>query len=77
MDCCPPYLQSFSNVSLTIVPYGAAMKSKYGIAPNINTYFFDNIASEYVISFVPLARILGDTIEVDHGGPSTGYIKIS
>lgn len=77
MSCCPPYLQSFSNVAISVVPYGEAMRSKYGIAPNINTYFFDNIASEYVISFVPVARILGDTIEVVHGGPSTGFIKIS
>jgi len=76
MSCCPPYVQPYSNAALVIIPFGTAMIAKYGIAPNIKVYTYDEDTNEYVIMRFLSARIVGNEIIVEIGGLGTGYIKI-
>lgn len=76
MSCCPPYKQSFSGVSVAAVPYGDSMRTKYGIAPNIQVFIYSTIQAAYIQLQYSVKEIVGDLIELDFGGVGTGFIKI-
>jgi hypothetical protein len=74
--CCLPYTQPFSNVATLAVTYSAALKLKYGTAPLISVFFYDEDYNEYLKISYPSIRIAGGVINFDFGGLATGYIKI-
>lgn len=75
--CCLPYTQAFSNVATTSIVYSDALKSKYGVAPIVEVFYYDEDYNEYTKSPYPGIRIEGGMIMLDYGGLATGFVKIS
>lgn len=78
MSCCNPTIIPFFNTATTSVSYGPALQQQYGPAPNVSVSYWDG--TQYVASGI-MTQIKFDTypvtqIVVDHGGVSTGLLKI-
>lgn len=68
MTCCNPILIPFINESVTTIPY-------VGNKPMVTvSYFVDEVW--YVLGVVASIIVNATDIVVDHGGASTGVIKI-
>lgn len=80
MACCTPTIVPFTNVSSTTFGYSAPFVAKYGSTPRTKLYYWDADAKNYYNNNgIPESEIKfdGENIFVDHGGPASGYIKIS
>lgn len=78
MSCCNPTIIPFFNAATTTVSYGPAFQSQYGLAPTVTVSYWDG--TQYVAAGI-MTQIKFDTypvtqITVDHGGISTGILKI-
>jgi hypothetical protein len=75
MMCCSPITQSFVNASTLTIPFGAIQQAEYGAQPNVQVYIKDG--TEYVLSDdMNEVRFTGENIEIDFGGPATGFVKV-
>lgn len=75
MNCCPPTIVSFGNVSSTTINYSPSLAALYGVDPNVQVYYKDG--TEYVLSDDQNeVKFNGVDIVVDHGGIAVGFLKI-
>jgi hypothetical protein len=79
MACCNPTIIPFFNTPSTTFGYGPSMASQYGQAPKVDVLYWDG--TQYVSAGI-MTQVKFDTypvtqVTVDHGGNSTGLIKIS
>lgn len=74
-----PIIEFFYNQTVSIVQYPWQVKQVLGRVPNVQVFYWDKVTYEYVTGNLPSSRVVftGGTIEVDHGGPETGIIKVS
>lgn len=67
MTCCETILTPFVNESTTTVPYS-------GDRPTVTvSYLIDGVWNLFVATVV---QLLTGSVVVDHGGASTGVVKI-
>lgn len=75
MRCCPETIVPFTNQSVTDIPYAL----EYGNKPVVTALYL--VAGEWIAEGVLTSiKLIGSPtslIRVDHGGPSTGIIKLS
>ena len=75
MACCEPIISNFVNETVSTVHFGNYERSIYGSHPKVDVVYL--IGSEWVPGSVfTEVKYNSDTIRVDHGGSSTGYIKV-
>lgn len=75
--CCVPTQVQFVNATSTSVIFDDAMRDKYGVQPRVFVYYYDPVTGEFYLSpFFTVMKFDGNTITVDHGGPSSGIIII-
>jgi len=79
MPCCSPTIIAFHNTPSTTFGYGPSMVLQYGQAPKVDVIYWDG--TKYVSAGI-MTQIKFDTypvtqVTVDHGGASSGLIKIS
>lgn len=81
MPCCPSHILPFNNTLVSTIGYTETMRSIYGRYPDVQIYYRED-SGEYVRAINPsgirltVNHDLVETITVDHGGNSTGFIKI-
>lgn len=78
MSCCTPTIIPFFNTPSSTIGYGPSLQSQYGLAPNVTVSYWDG--AQYVAAGI-MTQIKFDgypvtSITVDHGGISTGLLKI-
>jgi hypothetical protein len=78
MPCCEPTISTFFDEEVTTISYGPSLQASYGAAPKITVLYWDG--AQYVAAGI-FTEIALDTypvtsIQVTHGGASTGIIKI-
>lgn len=78
MSCCNPIVIPFYNQSTSTVAYGPALQSQFGQAPNVNVTYWDGVqyVQAGITTQVKFTGFPVTQIDVDHGGVSTGLIKI-
>lgn len=75
MTCCSSTIINFLSVASTSIIYSPAMQTAYGPEPNVQVYF--KVGTEYQLSDdMNEVKFDGTTIEIDHGGVNSGFIKI-
>lgn len=74
-----PIIEIFNNKTVSIVQYPWQVKQVLGSVPNVQVMYWDKVEHKYVSSNLPASRVVftGDTIEINHGGPESGIIKVS
>lgn len=80
MSCCPYNITFFAGVTTTTISYPAAFKSAFGQKPRATVYYWDETAQNYYTNNdIPGSQVKfdGDAVIIDHGGPASGYVKIS
>lgn len=61
--------------SSSVINYTTAMQELYGPKPNVQVYFKEG--AEYSLSDdMNEVKFDGTTIEIDHGGVNSGFVKI-
>jgi len=79
MPCCNPTISTFFNEAITTFGYGPSLQAQYGAAPKVNVYYWDG--TQYVASGVftsiSFTGYPVTSVTIDHGGASTGIIKLS
>lgn len=79
MPCCEPMIQPFFNEAITTVGYGPSLQSQYGNAPRVTVFYWDG--TQYVaagiFTSIAFTGFPVTSITVDHGGVSTGLLKIA
>lgn len=78
--CCPSTTVQFINKSQSTIPYTEQMRDLYGRVPRVQIAYFDPEANDYYISNnQTLVKLTGNPVSnivIDHGGVSTGMVKI-
>lgn len=75
--CCAPLIISFRNRATLVIPYTAELKDKYGDAPTVQVWIYDesgdlaNFGISEVYDDIPPTEL-----RFDFGGNSSGIIKI-
>jgi hypothetical protein len=80
MTCCPANIITFAGVAFSSIPYSDTMKAQYGADPQVVVYYYDEATGGfYSTNGLPGTEIkfTGSTIEIDHGGIQSGYLKIN
>lgn len=80
MPCCPSSITFFADVETTTIPYPDLFKTEFGLKPRVDVYYFDEELGEfYNTNGVPSSEVKfdGSNININHGGPASGYVKIS
>lgn len=80
MGCCLSTIVPFTNVTTTTIGYSAPFAAKYGSTPRATVYYWDESTKNfYTNNDIPasLVNFDGAEIFIDHGGPASGYVKIS
>ena len=82
MSCCPSNILPFTDVVTTTILYSVAMKASFGFRPRVDVYYFDeDLGDFYTDNGTPasgtLIKFSADTVFINHGGASSGYVKIS
>lgn len=72
--CCEPTIVPFNLVATTSITYTPAMQELYGQEPHVEVYYL--VDGKYEQSDLSQVKIVGSSIEVDHGGVNTGIVKI-
>lgn len=76
--CCVPTQVTFINASSTSITYDSVMRDKYGIQPRVFVYYHDPVTATFYLSpFFTVMKFDGNTITIDHGGPSSGLVVIT
>jgi hypothetical protein len=76
MTCCEPSITPFTLQPTTTIAWTVDMQELYGSKPNVQVYYRES-SGEYVLSDDMNGVVFdGATIEVDHGGSQTGFIKV-
>lgn len=79
MPCCSSTIQPFFNEASTTVIYGPSLQSQYGNAPKVSVLYWDG--TQYVaagiFTSIAFTGFPVTSITVDHGGVSTGLLKIA
>lgn len=74
VSCCTPTIQPF-NEAVTTINYSTTLRRSFGNEPNVQVYYAQD--GNYVLSDdMNQVKFDGTNIEVDHGGPQVGFIKI-
>jgi hypothetical protein len=82
MPCCPAKIIPFSHASQSVISYGDTLRNVYGNNPSVEVWYWDYSEMKYIqqgvfteikMSGYPLIN----QITIDHGGDSSGLIKIS
>lgn len=74
---CEPTIIEFNNIPTLTIPYTAFFQSKYGIAPNVQVWIYDENGELVVMgNRVALDAIPPTEIRIDFGGVSSGFVKI-
>lgn len=75
MSCCPESITTFAGVSSTTVPYNG----EYGANPKVTVvYLQDGVwVASGIMTHVSMIGTPVTQVKVDHGGVSTGIIKLS
>lgn len=75
MSCCNPIVQPFTNEASVSIPYGPIQQEMFGTRPNVQVYISDG--TDYVLSDDGNQVVFtGSAIEIDMGGPGTGFVKV-
>lgn len=74
MTCCAPTIVPFTNAPSVSIVYSPLMQEQYGSRPNVQVYIKEG--EEFVVSDFNAVVFDGASIEVDNGGPNTGFVKI-
>lgn len=80
MPCCAPALFPFSNAFVANVAYDDALKAIYGSTPRVEVLAYDAEAGNYYsLNGLPGFQIKfdGNNVNVDFGGQTQGFIRIS
>jgi hypothetical protein len=79
MPCCEPTITPFFNEASTTLSYGPSLQAQYGNAPKVTVIYWDG--AQYVAAGIFTSIALDGypvtSITVDHGGISTGLLKIN
>lgn len=77
-EACDPTFITFTNQSTLVIPYTASMQTKYGTAPTLKVWIYDengelvNMSVRQAFDAYPPTEL-----RFDFGGPATGVIKIN
>ena len=77
--CCPPSLFDFVNEEETVITYNQDLINKHGRTPRVNAYYFNEVSGFYVGGIYTKIAFEGlpvQNIRINHGGVSTGFIKL-
>jgi hypothetical protein len=80
MGCCDQYTFPFSNSSTTSISYSNELRAQLGSYPKVSVYYFDDAAQNYyLVNGIPSSQIkmIGNVLQIDHGGIATGIIRLS
>lgn len=82
MPCCAPFIQMFVDVATTTILYSSTMSAAFGVQPRVDIYYFDPDLNEYYTdNGTPgsgtAVKFDGASVFIDHGGPASGYVKLS
>ena len=80
MPCCPQTILNFADVTNSIFPYTEAMKFTYGAKPKVDVFYYNVEDGKFHNNNgMPTSEVSfdGDFIYIDHGGLSSGYLKVS
>lgn len=79
MPCCNPTTIPFFNEASTTISYGPSLQEQYGNAPKVTVVYWDG--TQYVaagiFTSIAFTGYPVTNITVDHGGSSTGIIKLN
>ncbi|MBA3830088.1 MAG: hypothetical protein H0X33_14195 [Taibaiella sp.] len=67
MSCCPTISKTFINQSVTAIPYS-------GDIPDVSVVYF--IGGQLVIDSGSEIKFKDGMININHGGPASGFILI-
>lgn len=74
---CEPTIIEFTNQANLTIPWTAFLQAKYGIAPNIQVWTYDENGELVAMGQrVEMDAIPPTEIRIDFGGVSSGFIKI-
>lgn len=78
MPCCNPLIQSFFNEAVTTIGYSPSMQEQYGDAPKVSVYYWDGTRylAAGVFTSISFTGYPVTSVTVDHGGSSTGIVKL-
>lgn len=80
MSCCAPTIVPFYNVASSRVNYTDTLRNTYGNVPKVEVSYFDEDNNEFYISNnqtrVSLSGNPVNMININHGGPASGVIRI-
>lgn len=77
-NCCIPTRVPFANATTTSIAYTPAMVDKYGIQPRVFVYYYDTVTGEFYLSpFFTVMQFDGNNINIDHGGPNSGFVVVA
>lgn len=74
---CNPTFISFINQSTLAIPYTASMQTKYGAVPTIKVWIYEGLELVNMSVRQAFDGYPPTMINIDLGGPATGYVKIS
>lgn len=78
--CCnEPSIFTFENSVRTEITWTQSMKDKHGLYPDVQVMYFDQDISAFRVDLLTRNAFVGKPptkLLIDHGGPSTGIIKI-
>ena len=80
MACCPYDIISFADKLTTSIAYPDTLKAIFGQKPRVSVYYWDaDVGEFYTLNDFPTSSVIftGSSIEIDHGGLASGYVKIS
>lgn len=75
---CDPTFVTFTNQATLNIPYTAGLQAKYGLAPTIKAWLYDESGELVNMSIRQAFNTYPPTeLRFDFGGPASGVIKIS
>lgn len=74
---CEPTIIEFTNQATLTIPWTAFLQDKYGIAPNVQVWTYDETGELVAMGQrVALDALPPTEIRIDFGGVSSGFVKI-
>lgn len=74
---CEPTIIEFTNQATMTIPWTAFLQDKYGIAPNVQVWTYDETGELVAMGQrVALDALPPTEIRIDFGGVSSGFVKI-
>ncbi len=74
--CCDSQIITFTNASVLSISYSINMRERFGNAPHVKVWHL--YAGEYQEPMIEikLNGVPTSTININNGGPATGFLKI-